>query len=93
MSETKAAYTVNADSMPTQSAEVRCTGCGEAMGAYIRQPDGRVWLLVGNQVLSSSHGRCMSCGTEFHWVASEKRLEDLLARLAKLRQEEGKRVS
>jgi len=86
MSERKTAYIVNAPA--TTNPALICGECKTALAYYVRGQDGRVWVLVGNLVLSSAHGRCV-CGAEWHWVASEKRLEDLLERLRALREVSG----
>lgn len=63
----------------TDSGLVSCQRCKAPIGRYARE--GRqVWLAVGELTLSAAHGRCSACGEPFHWSASDKMLEELLAR-------------
>ncbi len=58
---------------------VCCPGCGVVIGQYVAIGN-RTWLQVGPLQLEAAHGRCQFCNTEYHWTASGKMLEDLLAR-------------
>jgi hypothetical protein len=56
---------------------VCCQQCGCALGRY-KQIDDKIWIVIGSVVLSSAHGRCIICGVDWHWVGSDKKLEEIL---------------
>jgi hypothetical protein len=56
---------------------VSCPECDIEIGTIIEQR-GRAWLRVGCLELYAAHGRCGSCGTEWHWTASEMLLKRIV---------------
>lgn len=60
---------------------VRCPICGAEIGYYQEIGERRVALRVGNLVLTRADGNCAECGQEWHYSASEKQLERLIARV------------
>jgi len=79
MSEPAPVYTVHtARAEPTPS--VTCPTCGAEIGHYV-QVGRRVCLHVGALVLLTLDGTCAVCGASFHFDASMKRLDDLIARM------------
>jgi len=75
MTEPTPTYSVN-------DGSVCCPGCGLGIGHYVTV--GReTWIQIGMIRAYAIHGRCASCHTEFHFSASEKKLEKLLERVGK----------
>lgn len=66
---------------PTYTADdsVRCPGCSTGLGAYVCEGP-ETWLQIGPVRAKVVHGKCVNCGQDYHFVASEKRLEKLLKR-------------
>ena len=62
-----------------QENEVHCSNCQAVIGTYIKVED-QTWIRIGEVELKAAHGRCKCCRTEYHFSASQKLLEDLLAR-------------
>lgn len=60
--------------------DVDCVECGFNLGEYVQVGDD-VWLSVGNLMLKVAHGKCVICGTEWHFVSSDKKLERLIERM------------
>jgi len=68
MSESQAQYDV-----------VKCPNCGRIKGHY-RQVGDQIWLARDDEVVRVLRSVC-ACGERFDFMASEKRLDDLLERL------------
>jgi hypothetical protein len=58
---------------------VYCPACHTLIGFYVQVKD-QVWLQAGGIQLSSGHGRCCQCHTEYHWCASNKLMIDLIGK-------------
>ena len=58
---------------------VKCPNCGRIKGHY-RQVGDQVWLARDDEVVRVLRSVC-ACGERFDFMASEKRLEDLIERL------------
>ncbi len=54
--------------------------CNQLIGEYV-QVRNEIWLLIGGVKLFAAHGICANCGKEYHFYASEKKLEKIIARL------------
>jgi hypothetical protein len=65
--------------------QVTCK-CGLPIGIYVLR-EGKIWLRVGTLEVYAAHGVCAVCGEQFHWASSDKRLDDLIARVKKMREE------
>ena len=58
---------------------VTCPHCGRIKGHY-QQVGDQIWLARDDEVVRVLRSVC-ACGVEFNYMASEKRLEDLIERL------------
>ncbi len=58
---------------------VECLNCGAPLGRYCQVGE-RVWIQIDQVRLYAAHGICAQCGEEWHWVSTEKRLEQMIAR-------------
>lgn len=68
---------------PADDTAVRCQHCGASIGYYTNNAgDGRVWLCIGAVRLQSASGRCVICGAEWHWMASTRKLHELVELIA-----------
>lgn len=73
MSEVAAPYSVSDD------GAVRCPQCEITVGLYVTEGT-ETWIQTGMIRAYAIHGKCASCGSEYHFSASEKKLERLLKR-------------
>ena len=71
MSETPAVY--------QSDTAVRCPSCGRVVGYYTRV-GAQVWLTIGCLTCRVIRSRC-KCGAEFDYMASGKKLDDLIERI------------
>jgi len=76
MTEAQAQYDVIAK---YSTDPVKCPKCGRVKGFYQRVGD-QIWLARDGEVVRVLRSIC-ACGEEFNFMASEKRLEDLIERL------------
>lgn len=65
---------------------VCCPECKAAIGTLV-DIDGQQWLCTGNGIARAYHGVCARCGAEFHWVASDHMLAELVRRVLELRKQ------